>query len=291
MKNHRVSPILLAAAVVLAGGMTSVARAQNATPLGGGRFDIELKDAPLYEAVELIFKANGNMSYIIAEETKTYNIGAVSFPNIAWDDAIRKIASPRNFLLRRDAGGTYHVEPRPRGGAGPAFGVPKTTKPPITLRTNPQTRPTTPAAGEAADVAATGDEEDTGEVVEYYILRVNHIYSGGIAKIFGGQSITTEAFLSPSDGGSGFSGNQGGFTGGQFGGNQFNNGQSNNGQFNNNNGQFNNGQFGNNNGQFNNGQFNNGQNGQFGNNTGGFNQGGFTGGQVGGAIGGMLGGF
>lgn len=77
-------------------------------------------------------------------------------------------------------------------------------------------------------------ESSTGEGSEYVPLAVRHVYSGGIAKIFGGTVIPTEQFVSPAFnkqggmGNNGFQGPQTAFNGN--GGNGFgNNGFGNNG--------------------------------------------------------------
>jgi len=59
-------------------------------------------------------------------------------------------------------------------------------------------------------LAQTQDDDGT---VHYQLIPVRHIYSGGIAALFGGVSIPTAVFVSPGAGGSnsGGGGNRGGF--------------------------------------------------------------------------------
>lgn len=59
-------------------------------------------------------------------------------------------------------------------------------------------------------LAQTQDDDGT---VHYQLIPVRHIYSGGIAALFGGTSIPTAVFVSPGAGGnsSGGGGNRGGF--------------------------------------------------------------------------------
>ena len=104
-------------------------------------------------------------------------------------------------------------------------------------------------------VASDGERE--GDTI-YTPSIIQHVYSGGIARLFGGTAVPTAQFATPGL----MNGNNGGNNNGGFGGQ--NNGVSNGGGF---------GNGGFNNGGFNNGGFG-GQNNGFGNN---FNSGGFGG--------------
>jgi hypothetical protein len=50
-------------------------------------------------------------------------------------------------------------------------------------------------------------EEGTGTQRTYSAINIRHLYSGGIAKLFGGSSVSTDQFISPSAGGAGATGN------------------------------------------------------------------------------------
>lgn len=115
------------------------------------------------------------------------------------------------------------------------------------------------------------DGEREGET-QYTTSIIKHVYSGGIARLFGGTSVPTAQFATPgllNGGGNngGFGGNNGGFGGnnGGFGGNNGGFGGNNQNGGGNFGGNGNNGGFGGN--GFNNGGFGNGG---FGNNFGGF---------------------
>jgi hypothetical protein len=115
------------AAVLLSS--VSGAQAQNAiAPAGGGRFYVELKDATLADALQMVFKASGTNSYLIDESAKSVNIAAISFNNVAADSIIRQLANQNGFLIRKNSTGTTLVEPRtpaPGGeGTGTTTGTP-----------------------------------------------------------------------------------------------------------------------------------------------------------------------
>ena len=232
--------ILLAAAPQPAHAQATI------NPVGGGRFFVELKDASLADALELVFKAAGNTSYIIDDYAKDVNIAAITFNNVQWDSIIRQLANQNNFLVKRNETGTYIIEPRnppseagqderggmrgdPRrpggagarpGGAGVAPGAARPGLPPnpfgapvtggnFTIRANSQTAPVL-----GADAGAGGDDEGK----QYHLVLVNHVYVGGIASLFGNATvISTEQFLTPA-GAMGGGGGGGGFGGGLGGG-------------------------------------------------------------------------
>jgi hypothetical protein len=75
-------------------------------------------------------------------------------------------------------------------------------------------------------IAQTQDDDGNRH---YTLIPIMHVYSGGIAALFGGVSIPTEVFVSPAGGRSG-NGNNGGFGGGNgFAGGNGNNGFGGNG--------------------------------------------------------------
>lgn len=85
--------------------------------------------------------------------------------------------------------------------------------PAVTTRANSQTTPR--VGGQAGGRAAAGGRNTT-EPIKYTIIRVRHVYSGGISSLFSeGSTITTDIFVTP---GSLNGGGQGGGQGGQSGG-------------------------------------------------------------------------
>jgi hypothetical protein len=127
------------------------AQAQSAiTPAGGGRFYVELKDATLADALEMVFKAAGNPSHLIDDSAKTVSVASITFNNVAWDSIVRQLANQNGFLVRKNASGTTMIEPRTppaTEGAPGAPGVPglpggitggtRPTTPPRTIPANP----------------------------------------------------------------------------------------------------------------------------------------------------------
>lgn len=237
MKFSRTSGLT---AVLVASGLALLpaqpARAQNEiVAAGNGRFYVELRDASLADALELVFKAAGNPSHIIDEAAKSVNLAVLTFTNVQWDGIVRQLATQNNFKVMRNAAGTYIIEPRApvqtqqngqpgnaampgaiapaRGGGGlPAnpfsgFGGMQ-ARPEIRTLTNLQT---VPDFGPTRAGGAGGDA--TTEASEYRVIPVQHVWEGAFAQILGFDVIGTEEFVSPGGGGGG-----GGGTGGNRGG-------------------------------------------------------------------------
>ena len=248
----------LAAATAFAA--PQISHAQNATPVGTeGHFYIELKDAPLSDALEMIFKAAGAPSFSIDEGAKAINIAPITFQNIEWTRAVRLLANQNGFLLQRDPEtAAWNVLPRPTAAAAdaitgaitaPGTGLPANPfatgrrprlngTPPIT-RANPQAVPglerTNPFATGGPVMGGTGGGrgQQGGNVAPgtpknpdavYRLLPVQHVWAGGIARLFGVQPFSSEDILSPaaSGGGAGGRGGGGGNNGGGRGGNNRN---------------------------------------------------------------------
>lgn len=208
------------------------------TPTSPGRFYIELKDATLADALELIFKAADNPSHIIDESAQAVKIGDFTLSNIAWDSAVRELANQNGYKVSRNESGAFLIEPRtpvaPADGVAPGLpGAPAAggaavpanpfgggtagafeVLPPLATLSNAQTNP---FGGGAAAGGGASDAE--GKV--YKIIIVRHIYAGGVAKLFGNASvITTQSFVSPASAGGG-GGGIGGSAGGSSGGSPF----------------------------------------------------------------------
>jgi hypothetical protein len=243
----------LGAIGVLALAAGTTAQAQNAIrPAGGGRFYVELKDASLADALEMVFKAAGNPSHIIDESARTVQIGASTFPNATWDSIVLQLANQNGFLVRTNAAGTKLIEPRvpqatpggtaPGGMPGsvpnPFGGPPRPTTPrPVpaipfgaalegdgnaTIMANAQAnrrRTTGGAAGGAA--GARGQRRQLNPEGEYRLIVIKHIYAGGITRIFADadEPYATELMVYPaSAANSGGGGGGGGIGGGGIGG-------------------------------------------------------------------------
>lgn len=205
------------------------------TPGGNGRFYVELKDATLADALEMIFKASGNPAHIIDESAKQVKIGSISYPNIAPDNVIRQLANDNNFLVKKNSSGATVIEPRAPvvqpgnpGMPGMMPGAPGMPGAPV-----PGGRPAVPAnpfgvslEGGAAPTTLAyaqfggnnrggnnrggnnrggnnrgGNSRNRTEFNKdgkYQLLIVRHVYAGGIARLFvNGDVIPTELLVYP----------------------------------------------------------------------------------------------
>ena len=247
---------------LLLGGLLwvpSIASAQNnVTPATGGRLAVvDIKDATLKDALDLVFDSAGIKSRSIDASANAIFVPDLVRSNIAWDDLVRSLCLTYNYRFSRNSDGLYVIEPRvpvglvnPDGSPGtPQGGLPGSTGrggttaapanpfgfggaprggqtnrgnrlmvPGVETRSNLQT---TPRAGGRRGGTTTARGGGSNEPVQYTIIRVRHVYSGGIAYLFeGGEIIPTAPFVSPPDGvgGSIGSGGSGGGGGGSFGG-------------------------------------------------------------------------
>lgn len=219
---------LLGGALLVSG---SGAQAQ-VTPGAPGRLAVvEIKDATLYDAINLVFRSAGVALPIQDDSAKAVVVPDIVRTNIAWDDLIRQLAPSKDWRFYKGPSGQYIIEPRaPQaipGQEGAPFGSPGSfpgtvpsnpfgggfnrrrtqasplVRPAVETQANSQTRPRVPGAGGRAG-AGTGA---TGEPLQYRPIIINHVYAGGIALLFGGFAIPTEIFVTPGVRGGG--GNQG----------------------------------------------------------------------------------
>ena len=114
---------------VLVGGILLAAvpqaHAQNASNLEGRLAVVEIKDASLKDALELIFKSAGVNSYLIDDTAAAVQIPDMVRQNISAGDLARQLVRNGDFILSRNAGdGVYTVKPRnptPLGGEEGGF--------------------------------------------------------------------------------------------------------------------------------------------------------------------------
>jgi hypothetical protein len=117
--------VIAAGLGIMAGGVSKPVLAQGEiTPAGNGRFYVELMDASLFDAIQLVLKAAGNpaANYIVDESAKDAPISAITFNNAAWDTIIRRLANESGFVIRLNTDGTRVVEPRAPAITGGEFG-------------------------------------------------------------------------------------------------------------------------------------------------------------------------
>ncbi|MBI3922378.1 MAG: hypothetical protein HY318_13235 [Armatimonadetes bacterium] len=205
---------------------------------GGDKITIELKDADFSDALDILFK-NRNLNKVLKPGIKDNTSPiSISLADADWEVALKFIADAANVKYRKE-GNVYIFEPKPQstegtGGGGGAVGGPAGGTFPAGeagRRTNAAEVPGGGAeapgqapggGGAAAAPALEGDEEKP----KYARYEVKHIYSGGLAMLFGGTSITTMMVASPGgnmsggggSGGSGFGGIGGSSGSGGFGG-------------------------------------------------------------------------
>ena len=211
---------LVAAGALLTGALQP-ASAQPANT--EARVYVELRDASLYDALEMVYRAAGNPSHVIDPTAKAVNIGSATFQNQPWTEIVLTLARQNNFRVRNQ-GGTYIVDPRPvpttgfpggfpggfqggfpgaggpRGFAGPpqGFGGPpagfggiatfgnQSVSPSITTRVSPQTLPG--GRGGLGTIAGS----------EFRLLPLQHVYAGGIAFLFEDATVlSTQDFVIP----------------------------------------------------------------------------------------------
>ena len=247
MKSKIQFPLL---AGVLLGGLLlapTLAQAQNnAGPATGGRLAVvDIKDATLKDALDLVFDSAGIKSRSIDASASQVFVPDVVRSNIAWDDLVRSLCLTYDYKFSRNRDGLYVIEPRqpvglvnPDGSAGfpnqsgfprpsgvgsaPANpfgfgGAPQGTPrnfgnrqmvPDVTTRANSQTAP-------RGGTGRGGTGRKSDKPLKYTIVRVKHVYSGGIAQLFSsGSRIPTEIFVTPGELGGGGGGNSGGRGGG-----------------------------------------------------------------------------
>jgi len=228
--------IAIAGACIL--GASSMAHAQTViTPVSNNRYYIELKDVSLADALELIFKAAGNPDHTIDEAAKHYFISSLTLTNVAWDDAVMQLVNSKGFKLTRPNGKTYTIKappPPPQQMPGEFPGEPGMPNNPFGASLNDSPEVNTVAN---AQFGGRGGNNRGGrnnrnrrsdpnsppydiENGTYQLLLVNHIYVGGLARLFDvGTVVPTEEIVYPESilsSGGGMSGGIGG--GSSFGG-------------------------------------------------------------------------
>jgi hypothetical protein len=239
---------------VLGTSGVQTAQAQNAiAPAGGGRFYVELKDATLADALEMVFKAAGNPAHLIDAAAKDVKIASVTFPNVAWDSIVRQLANQNGFLVKKNTTGTTVVEPRVQTPAPGADGIgPGGTTPRVpggvpanpfgaaleggegvTTFANAQFSETQPGTQGNAQFGGTnrnnrnnntrttgnnnnnrGQRRQLNPEGNWRLVVIKHIYAGGIANLFAdGEVIATDVMVLPESAGSGIGASGGGFGG------------------------------------------------------------------------------
>ena len=120
MKMKVVSISVLAAGLMMT-SLPSV-QAQSAAGLDARLSVVEIKDATLKDALELIFKSAGVNNYLIDDAAAAVPIPDMVRQNISGVDLARQLVRNGDFILARNNDGYYTVRPRnplPLGGENP----------------------------------------------------------------------------------------------------------------------------------------------------------------------------
>ena len=75
------------------------------------RFSVDIKDATLKDALDLVFMAANERSYYIDAAAKSVRVGTLSFKDQPWRDIVRTLTSLNKFRFAR-TNGVWVVEPR-----------------------------------------------------------------------------------------------------------------------------------------------------------------------------------
>lgn len=198
----------LAGTSLLSAGQS--ASAQEASSSSSTRFSVDLKDATLRDALELVFQAAGNPSHIIDPAASQVRIGAVSFKDQEWRDIVRTLANLNKFRFRRESG-AWIVDPRSSAQRSRGFGTTTTTSFQIRdkasfsveTRSNRQFGGGIGGAGGAGGIGGTGSLSKPIAIDSnnpWSIIEPLHLYAGAIALFFqGGTVVSSEAFIVPSN--------------------------------------------------------------------------------------------
>lgn len=198
----------LAGTSVLSGAQSVSAQQVSAT--SSTRFSVDLKDATLRDALELVFQAAGNPPHVIDPAANQVRIGSVSFKDQEWRDIVRTLANLNKFRFRRESG-SWIIDPRvavsgaqrPRTfgtSTSSSFQMRDKAGFSVETRSNRQTGGQGGGGGggggstQSLDKPAAVDSNNPWSIIEPL-----HIYAGTIALFFqGGTVATTESFIVPS---------------------------------------------------------------------------------------------
>ena len=174
------------------------AAARAKTTASSARFSVDIKDATLMDALELVFMAANERSYSIDAAAKSVRVGTLSFKDQPWRDIVRTLTSLNKFRFAR-TNGVWVVEPRASNVSGNAiYGTStrdsaKQSDFSVETRGSAQQQPTGGTTGSLPIPTAVDSNSP------WTIIEPQHTYSGAIALFFrGGVVITTQEIIVPS---------------------------------------------------------------------------------------------
>lgn len=206
--NIKRSAVAMSVAAGLCGIASHPVQAQEANAAGEARLVVDLRDASLDDALNMIFKAVGDPTHSIDPAAKTFNIGTYHNQEPkAWNDIVRTLANMGNFSMRRDPGdGSWRIELRaaptnPNFPGGMSPGMNPSGMNPSGMNNGTQPNITTFGARSMSSVRVSPQitpRRRTGNASggTFVLIPVEHVYSGSIALLFeGGEILTTREFV------------------------------------------------------------------------------------------------
>jgi len=234
MKTQFCSRFSGAALAAFAMAMAAGLALPSSQARGAEKVELNIQGENFREIIPTLFASQGKKFEMNIPPTVSLNPITIKLPATDWEVALKFLAEAANVKYRQ-VGDVAVFEPREQAvglPAAPATAAPTTntrrsglSKAPTVIAQLPAAPTAMPTAPATVPTAPTfGDAEEEEEKPEYEIYEVKHLYSGGLAMLFGGSMIPTMAVASPGGalggGGGGFGGGSGGFGGsnGGFGG-------------------------------------------------------------------------
>ena len=122
LSTKKWSLFAVCATALLTGAQNPVqaqAAAGTQSTASAARFSVDIKDATLMDALQLVFMAANERSYSIDAAAKSVRVGTLSFKDQPWRDIVRTLTSLNKFRFAR-LNGVWVVEPRPNAASASA---------------------------------------------------------------------------------------------------------------------------------------------------------------------------
>ena len=193
------------------GAVSSPVLSQAAAPNSEARFSVDIKDANLLDALELVFIAAGNPSRNIDASARSVKLGTVSFKNQPWRDIVRTLTSLNKFKFsKRD--GVWLVEPRLNNTSTSTVFESSTRIAAKVVDFKVETRANAQNSSSSSS-GSGGNGSDAGTVIirvlpapavnqsnnPWTVIEPNHTYAGALALLFQGSTFFgTQEMVVPS---------------------------------------------------------------------------------------------
>jgi len=226
-KNSAKAMTIMVGVVIMTGGVLSLARVCLAD-----KVELNIQGEDFREVIPALFASQGKKFEMRIPPTATLNPITLKLPPTEWEVALKFLAEAANVRYRQVGDvAVFELKTQPGGQAAVGAPVAPDTAPsrsgatspgaPAMVAQLPAAPPAAPAAPQTVPGAPTfGAAQEEEEKPKYEIYEAKHLYSGGLALLFGGNVIPTMAVASPAGGvGGGLGGGGfGGLGGGGFGG-------------------------------------------------------------------------